>query len=866
MAREKENWNQIEALFEDLVCMPESQKSERLESLKHSDFPTYTLLKSLLDADKNPAPIFGNSAQVILEEWSKDPDLVGTQIGAFRLDQLIGQGAMGSVFKAIRTDGQFDQTVAIKLMKSQVLNSSNRDLFQRERQILAKLNHPGIARLYDGGFVDDGRPYFSMEWVSGKSLSDYSESQNLTIKQRIRLFIHVCEAVSYAHQSLVLHLDLKPQNILVDQSGRVKLLDFGVSKLIEEHQSTDTSAFTLAYASPEQLEKRDLNTASDIYALGVIFIELLDGRHPFEPLLKKPLELKKAILSGNNPNLLLAEDKLSAFAEDLRAIANRCTAAKPVDRYSTVNQIINDLHAFLGDYPISIRKHDLNYKAAKYFRRNRALVASIFIGTLVIFSMGTYYTLQLQKQRDRAEAEAKKANQITELLTDIFMAADPNIGGADTITAVNLLDQGIENLTNNMQDDPELYSDMLLRLAPVYFNLGQYEKGEKIAQQGFEIYTSIPDISAENLASAEMVISQAHYYYGELDTSKIIIDKAFERLQDHKITNGEIYASILTQMGNVNLDLGNIVLADSIYRLAHEQYLQLREAPHTDLAFTLHMMGSTSRDLGDFKSGETFLLQSLAMKRELYDEPHLEIAYTYNYLGSLYQGMEQYEKALDYIQKSYQQRKAILGTFHVETLASMANTARTYNHINKYKEAIAIYDSTLLIVDSLFGKKHYYYAGLIGNQGNSYYFLGDYAIAKEKVEESRRLYAELNPGNLLAQAAPLSRLADIAVKESDLKTASELYLKALEIREGNLPAGHIQITQSQQTLGECLLDLGDYPTAIEYLELALNTLTEDTEQHEAKITQLHQSLLTAYHATNNLEKVSFYEQQLALKD
>lgn len=860
------NWNEIAHLFDQLTMLSKSDREEQLKVIKASNHDTYTQIKSLLEADDNPNPIFGNPAKVVLEEWNKDPGLIGEHIGAFRLENLIGQGAMGSVFKAVRIDGQFEQTVAIKLMNSHMLNSSHREFFQRERQILAKLNHPGIARLYDGGFIKDGRPFFTMEWVSGSSLVAYCKSNKSTLKERIGLFIKVCEAVRYAHQSLIVHLDLKPQNILIDKSGSVKLLDFGVSKLVEDHQIIDNSPFTLAYASPEQLSKNDLNTASDIYSLGVILAELIIGKHPFSSYLQNPLKLKEAILTGDRSGFSFQKNITTPFFDDLKTICLKATQINISDRYSTVDQLINDLQAFLTDYPISTRKESIKYRARKYFKRNKPMLISISIAVLMLVGMATYYTSMLSMQRDIAKDEAKKANQITALLTDVFMAADPNIGGADTITAVTLLDQGLEKLSKNLDEDQELYADMLLRLAPIYFNLGQYEKGKKITFEGYELYKSNPDISAEYLALAEKLVSNSYFYFGDLDSAKLAIETAIDRLEKDGIVNGETYAEILIQLGNVSNDLGDLQTADSVYHLAYSQYLELREAPDLDIAFCLHMLGSVARDLGDLDQGEKYLLEAMAMKQDLFESPHLELAYTQNYLGSLYQAKREYEKALEYIRKSFDQRKQILGIYHVETLASMANTARTFNLIGRYDEAIALYDTTLLIVDSLFSKNHYYYAGLIGSQGNSYYELGDYEKAKENIEQSRIVLEKLNPSNLLTQASPLSRLGDIAKKQQNLNLAKEYYLQALKFREDALPAGHFQITQSQQALGECLLDLGDYPTAIEYLELALEAYQTSSEDRTKEIIALHTFLLQAYQATQNFEKAEYYETLMASKE
>ncbi len=847
------NWDRIETLFHELADQSEEERRPVLEKIRSSDPDTYDILKTLLAADEKPNRIFVDDPQQLLSKWDDENDLIGTRIGAFRLDSIVGVGAMGTVFRASRADGQFDQTVAIKLLKSHMSVAAHRELFDRERQILAKLNHPGIARLYDGGFTDDGRPYFTMEWISGKSLTTYVRENGCSTARRLKLFREICEAVRYAHQSLIAHLDLKPANIIVNEDGRVKLLDFGVSRLMEENMEA-AGSFTLAYAAPEQIRRESANAVSDIYSLGVILYEILGLKHPYESSFSDAAELKERILRGDY-------SKQNSIPKDLLMISQKAMVSDPDGRYGSVDEMISDIEAFSSHHPISIRRNDWQYKSAKYFRRHRAILSAVIIALAVLIGVGTYYTLQLREQRNIARSQAKKANEITDLLTDVFMAADPNVGGADTITAVNLLDQGARNLEQNLKDDPQLLADMQLRLTEVYYNLGQYEKGRKLAEDAYALLLAAPGSDEELIAISENQVGTAYYYYGDLDSAEIYILAALDRLKDYP-EKAESEVDIQMQLGNVYYDQGRAAEADSLYRLCYATYLQEREAPHIDLAISLHMIGATSRDLLAYDSAEIYFKRSLAMKKELFEEPHLEIAYTYNYLGSLYQNTGDLELALDYINQSLQQRKAILGEYHVETMASMANTGRVYNRLGRYEEAAKIYDRTLVVIDSLFGKTHYYYAGLIGSQAISYMEMGEYDKARANLLESLRLYKELNPTNVLRQVSPLMRLGELAEKENNLEQARSYYEEVLSMTEESLPAGHPQIAQSQQTLGECLLDLGDYSTAIKHLEAALKTFESDEDPDPENLSALNTALAKAYTGINDLEKAGYYQNRL----
>ncbi|MHA7128975.1 protein kinase domain-containing protein [Algoriphagus namhaensis] len=859
----KAGFDKIERLFHELVDKDFAEQKLFLEDLRKTDLKSFDILLTLLAADAEPNPIFGENPSDFLEGWGNDPDLIGEKIGAFQLVEIIGQGAMGSVFRAERVDGQFEQTVAIKMLKSQMLKSRHREFFERERQILARLNHPGIARLYDGGFTDEGRPFFTMEWISGQNLLEYCRNTRCRLQERLQLFEEVCRAVHYAHQNLIAHLDLKPQNIIINQNGQVKLLDFGVSKLLEENPIGEGS-FTLPYASPEQIRHEDATTASDIYALGVILFELLADRHPFQSLFSDRPKLKETILDGKVPGLILKDGfGRVPFEEDLQAICKTAMQMDPADRYVSVDELLRDVANFRQDYPVEVRARTWSYAGAKYFRRNKKVLSSIAVAAVLLISSGIYYTLEIRTQRNIAQDEAKRANQITELMTDVFMAADPNIGGADTITAVNLLNKGVEDIRNNLKDDPQLYADMLLRLVPIFHNLGDYEMGQTLAEESYEILHAGGDPVLAQLAKQN--ISTGYYFMGQLDTAALLIREVLAELlllEDPKSMN---VAAALVQFANSEYDMGNWAKADSVYLEAYEIYLQSEETEKADLAFIQHMRGAAARELGEYENAEKLLLSSLEIKKEVYEEPHLEIAYTYNHLGSLYQSMKEYDKAEVFIQSSLDQRKAVLGSYHVETVASLSNLGRNFNAKGEPEKAIPIFEEALVIVDSIFGFVHPYYAGISSNLNNSKFQLGDLAGAKAGYLEVQNLYEELLPPGHRLHSTPILMLAKIAMKENKPQEARGLFESGLAIREAALPPGHFLLAQSQQALGECLMVLGDHSTAIEYLELARQSF-EQNEDSEESLLAVQKSLLSAYQTIDDQEKAEEYRLAVAAKE
>lgn len=843
----KGKWEEVERLFHQLTDSTEEEKVQLLSTVLKEDKDLHSLLLDLLESDQSTHRIFAESPQKIFSTLDNEQDLIGENVGAFRIESIIGGGAMGSVFLAKRNDGQFDQTVAIKILRPLIMDSGMREFFQRERQILAKLNHPNIARLYDGGFTDSGRPFFTMEYVSGKSLLEYIGEKKLSLKGRLDLFLQVCKAVQYAHQNLIVHLDLKPQNIIVNEEGQVKLLDFGVSRIMEDSEETEGS-FTLAYASPEQLQRKDAGVSSDIYSLGIILFELVSEIHPFQRFFQDPVALKAAKLAGDSASFDAGQHSKRWFIGDLQFIYEKATRILPEDRFSSVEVMIRDLQAFSYDYPISSRPKSWNYSFRKYLKRNRNTVVSIGVAALLLIGSGVFYTIRLSEERNLAQSEAKRANQIADLLSDVFMAADPNIGGADTITAIQLLNQGYENLEKNLGDEPELYASMISRLAPIFLNLGDYEKGEELSKKALEINLSLPDISPETLSDNETQMAGMYYVKGVYDSSLLYAEKAINRLKEAGAMESIFMSNALVELGNVLYDFGEFDRADSVYQAAYEISKREFESPHVELAFELHMLGANAREKGDYEKAENYLLQSLEMKKELFDEPHLEIAYTYNHLGSLYQSMGQDSIALGYIEKSLDQRQSILGEFHVETMASMANYARTLVRLGLPLDAIPIYHKTLIITDSLVGKSHFYFWALTGSLGTAQFEAGLYEQAAANFQLAYDHYLELLPEGDPRQASPLNGLGKIKMQEKNYQLARTYFSEALTIREEAYPKGHPQIAQSQQALGECLLAIGDYSTAIEYLELALESYSSNPETAVATIEEVNSKLLAAQEA------------------
>src|SRR5215475_12190576 len=452
-----ESWQRIENVFRTTVDRPADERDAYLTRACDGDEDLRREVLSLLEQgtaeDFIRDPIA--SAALAFTAISND-DLTGERVGPYRVKRLIGRGGMGDVYEAERDDEQFRQQVAIKIIKRGMDTEFVRDRFLRERQILASLDHPHIARLIDGGATPDGSPYFVMEFVAGEPITDYCRRQSLSVNEKLKLFLKVCSAVQYAHQKLVVHRDLKPSNILIDEDGEPKLLDFGIAKLLSPDGSqpqtrTETALrlMTPEYASPEQARGQAVATTTDVYSLGVVLYELLTDRRPYEFRTYSPAEIERTICDTGieEPSKVVgrmtgADAKLARqLAGDLDNIAMMAMRIEPERRYQSVEQFSEDIRRHLAGMPVVARKDTFGYRAGKFVRRHKAGVA--ILAPLIVLAVAmTDQAARIARERDRANQETATAQAATQSLVAMFEVADPDKARGNVITARELLDRG----------------------------------------------------------------------------------------------------------------------------------------------------------------------------------------------------------------------------------------------------------------------------------------------------------------------------------------------------------------------------------------------------------------------------------------
>jgi serine/threonine-protein kinase len=485
-------WAELEALLDQALELPESERARWLDSLGPEHDALKTPLSNLLSAAEEQGLLLRTIPKLAPDGEADDEDDAewpGAMVGPYRLLRHLAEGGMGAVWLAERGDGMMNRCVALKLPHG----TWNRDVLAerlaREREILATLSHPNIGRLYDAGVTTDGRPYLVLEYVDGCHIDEYCHERQLDVKARLRLFLQVAEAVASAHAHLVVHRDLKPSNILVTEDGRVKLLDFGIAKLLEQAGQSETKLteacgrpFTPDYASPEQIAGEPISIASDVYSLGVVLYQLLTGTQPYHLKRGSRRALEHAILDAKPvaPSQASGEDSARRLLRgDLDTIVLKALKKEPEQRYATVNAFAEDIERYLTAKPVRARPDSWSYRASRFAMRNRLAVLAVAAVIVAVF-WGTVVALW---QSQVALAEMRKAEEVKQFVVSILQDTDPYAGSGKSLSAIDLLKQARDKADRALGRRPELHVELLNIVAWSLLNLQHTATAEEVVNQ-----------------------------------------------------------------------------------------------------------------------------------------------------------------------------------------------------------------------------------------------------------------------------------------------------------------------------------------------------------------------------------------------
>jgi serine/threonine-protein kinase len=695
---------------------------------------------------------------------------IGAQVGAFRLVELISRGGMGEVYLAERADGQFEQRVAVKLLRAGFDGAQAIARFRAEREILARLEHPHIARLLDGGVTEEGLPFLAMEYVHGEPITRFCEARKRSIEDRLRLFVDVCRAVHFAHRSLVVHRDLKPSNILVTGHGEVKLLDFGIAKLLEEgaaEAATRTGLLLLTpeYASPEQVRGGAITTATDVYALGLLLHEILTGERA-QPIAElSPAGVERAVCDQvpKRPSATTSERLSRRLRGDLDTIVAQALHKDSTRRYASAEGLADDILRHLARRPIRARADSLGYRTGKLLRRHRlaaaasaAVVAALLAGLLLAVS-------GLVRAR-RAEAEVRReaeiSRQVSDLLIGIFKVNDPGEARGETVTARELLDRGAERVREQLASQPAVQGNLLRTIGRAYSELGLYERAQGLYESDLAVRRSLHGQEHPEVAASLVLLADVANRRGESARAEQLALRALA-IQERTL-------------GPENLET----------------------------AKTLATLGVASSLLGDFASARARLERSLAIQEKALGPNHPDLAGILNNvaillwrIGDLRGARPLYERALAILQRQHGER-------HPALAATLNNLALVELQAGRLEEARALHERALAIRRVLFTPDHPDIAESLNNLGNVRLQQGDLAQARSMFEQALAIRERaLGPDHPLV-GATLYNLGLVLAKLGDPVRARPALERSVDVLSRALGPSHPDVSLPLETLAE----------------------------------------------------------------
>ena len=562
------NWDKIEQIVDEILDLPPGKRYAYIEKTcggnKRLKNEVTQLVESIFDSEgwlndlKNHKHEFLGGITGDLESLNANYDFIGQQVGSYTIKKQIGQGGMGLVYLAERTDDNFDHQVAIKIIRHSQATETNIERFRREQRILAGLKHPGIAQLYDGGITDDGFPYIIMEYVCGVPIIEYSSKNEISIQDRIVLFKQILEAVRFAHENLVIHRDLKPDNILVDESGNVKILDFGISKLLEDDDDlsltrTGTRLLTPKYAAPEQIKQENITTATDLYSLGVIFYELLCEHPPFDLKDRTTYEAEQIILteSADKPSKKAPSKKRAVQLKgDLNGIALKAIRKEPEQRYRMATEFLEDLNNYLNGLPISARTDTFKYRASKFVgRHKKSLTLSAVIMMLIIGLIG-FYTWRLTEERNRAQIQSERAEEMTNFLLSLFRSNNPKESVGEDMTASEILKRGLQKIDSKPVSS---YNKALIlgSIGQIQLNMGQVDEAKPNIKRAYKLISD--SVQTESISTADIytLIGNLYRAEGKLDSALVFFQESDSLHQKMGSVHTSEYRVNINNIGNV---------------------------------------------------------------------------------------------------------------------------------------------------------------------------------------------------------------------------------------------------------------------------------------------------------------------------
>jgi eukaryotic-like serine/threonine-protein kinase len=796
----------LESLFDAALGLPEPSRELFIEESTSHDPALAAELRALLSAHALSDSAFATPVRVdraLSERW------IGAKLGAYEIGEQIGSGGMGTVHEAVRADDQYRARVAVKFLNRSTEGGVAVRRFRAERQMLASLQHPNIASLVDGGVTPDGLPYFVMEYIDGQPITRWCDSRSLTINARLALFGQVCAAVRAAHQKLIVHRDLKPGNILVTTDGTVKLLDFGIAKLMRDEQVPDLPtatqighrAFTAEYAAPEQIRGAAVDTTADVYALGVVLFELLTGRRPFDLREKSLAEIERIVCeqAAPRPSSVLDADRWrllgersvararSAIEGDLDAVVLMALRKEPERRYPSVDALVRDVTHHLEQEPVLARPDSLGYRVRKFVQRRKletvagvVAVISLVGGTVV----ATAQARRAEAQRAVAAAQSERATEVTNFLMTMLNSSNPESFGKD-VTMRTVLDSAVIR-ADSMKVAPELEAEIRAVMGNAYLALGELDIAEKqfaldLAARrrnapGGDYLTAVTfsklALVAEtrgSIATADSLLQQAEVLYTRFPHD--------DRREE---------STAIENRGRLLYQLGKVPEALVQFRKSLALAKQYFPADDSAMAPTYVNLAVVSGDAGELAASDTFSLLGVSTARKTHGESHPMFANSMSVRASTLERLNRMNEATDAYREALEAQRRIVGDKHPAYAMTAVNFTDHLMRRERWRDAATMAREVLALRGKSLEDSSYPVQGALNHLGRALAHMDSVKAGEPLVREARELRRRSLPAGHWLIASLDGALGEVLTLDGRFAEAERLLLgaeaRALEVR------------------------------------------------------------------------------------
>jgi len=874
-------WEQIQTLFHDAAERPAPEQRAFLESACGDDQSLLIEVLTLLEEDSRGTSLLERGVADVAYQMVGDAvhaSIRTGQFGPYHIKEMLGEGGMGAVYLAERDD--LGNLVAIKILRDAWLSPARRERFAAEQRMLAQLNHPSIARLYDANTLEDGTPWFVMEYVDGIPLTDYCGKNSCSIEERLRLLRSVCEAVQYAHQQALIHRDLKPSNILVKRDGSVRLLDFGIAKQIESYEvpvdqtRTMLRLMTPAYAAPEQIRGEHVGIQTDVYALGVILYEILAERLPFD-LSHKTADEAATIITSQEPvrpsvaaREATGKDGRGGYAPiarkgawaDLDVLCLTAMHKDPARRYQSVEALVRDIDHFLNGEPLEARPDTLHYTLGKFVRRHWRPVSAAAVVFGVVVGLVIFYTVKLTRARNAALAEAARAQRIQSFMLNLFQGGDPSAGPPDDLRVVTLLDRGAQE-AHSLDTEPVVQAELYETLAGIYQKLGKFDQADSLLQASLTIRKSLFGTDSAETAKSLLALGSLRDAQAQYPEAEKLVRQSLDIDTRRLPKNDPAIAKTMLALGNVLQDRG--VYDQSIATL--DQTVQLYSAPGSapaDLADSLYELANAHFYAGHYDTAEALNERVLVMYKQIYGDRHPRVADILINLGAIrfdlghYPEAEQFDRqALDIVQSWY-------GKDNPETATDLTILARALVHQNRFNEATDLLQQSLAIKERAFGKVHPSVASTLNELGSVALQEDKYDAAAGYFTRMADIYRAVYGEHHYLLGTALSNLASVYSAEQQWSRAEQLYRQAISIYVAALPANDVNIGIARIKLGRTLLRQRRYAEAETESRAGYDMLIQQMDPKVTWLVNARKDLVEEYGALKQPDQAAKFQAEL----